>query len=54
MSSLPRFVNGMMAERPGFSWILKNGTKEEAFDELSNILEEFYKQKYNKYLAESR
>ncbi|MCX7710158.1 MAG: BglG family transcription antiterminator [Clostridia bacterium] len=47
------YVNGMLVDNPDFIQLLKNGTEEEAFDELSAILEEFYKVKHNKYLSDS-
>ncbi len=43
-------VSKMLIERPAFTKLLKNGTKDEAFYELSAILEEFYKHKCSKYM----
>lgn len=44
------YVSRMLIERPKFTGILKQGTKEEAFQVLNNILEEFYKIKRSKYM----
>ncbi|HBF36750.1 MAG TPA: hypothetical protein DDW50_05460 [Firmicutes bacterium] len=46
------FVNGMLIERPELIRLLMERTPEEAFDELSNILDEFYKLKHNKYFSD--
>lgn len=46
------YVNGMLVEKSYFTWVLKNGTKEEVYHELSDILEEFYKIMHNKYLMD--
>lgn len=40
-------VNGMLIENPNFIRLLKNGTPEEALEELNNILEGYYKLKLN-------
>ena len=47
------YISGMLVERPDFTTVLKSGSKEEAFDELCGILEEFYKQKYDEYVKDS-
>jgi mannitol operon transcriptional antiterminator len=44
------FVSRMLLERPEFTRTLKSKTKEEAFQVLNNILEEFYKIKRSKYM----
>jgi mannitol operon transcriptional antiterminator len=41
------YVSKMLIEKPSFLEALKFGDKEEAFNELSNILKEFYKLKVN-------
>ena len=41
------YVSKMLIERPSFTKALKFGDKVEAFNELSNILKEFYKLKVN-------
>ena len=43
-------VSRMLIERPEFTKILKSREKEEAFQVLNNILEEFYKIKRSKYM----
>jgi mannitol operon transcriptional antiterminator len=48
------YVSGMLIEKADFVELLKSGTKEEVFNELSNILEGFYKLKYNKLLRDQR
>lgn len=41
------YVSKMLIERPNFMYALKNFDKEEAENELSNILKDFYKMKVN-------
>ncbi len=43
------FVNETLIEKPDFIALLINGTPEDALDSLANVLDEFYKLKYNKY-----
>ena len=43
-------VSRMLIERPEFTKVLKSKEKEEAFQVLNNILEEFYKIKRSKYM----
>lgn len=46
------YVSRMLIEREDFTKLLKNGSSEEAAEELSNILEEFYRLKCSKYLED--
>lgn len=43
-------VNGILVDQPEFIRILKDGSKEDIFDELCSILEEYYNEKNNKYM----
>lgn len=43
-------INGILVDEPGFIRILKDGSKEDIFDELCSILEEYYNEKNNKYM----
>jgi mannitol operon transcriptional antiterminator len=45
------FVNGMIIEKSGFIGLLLHGTAADACDELSHILDEFYRLKHNKYFG---
>ncbi|MDF2986785.1 MAG: modulated transcriptional regulator, MtlR family [Eubacterium sp.] len=46
-------VSGMLVDQPEFVNVLKNGSRDEAFEQLCGILEDFYKQKNDRYLKDS-
>ncbi|MGE5607297.1 MAG: BglG family transcription antiterminator [Bacteroidota bacterium] len=46
------FVNGMIIDKPELISTLTNGVSEDALDELSNILDQFYKLKHHKYFLD--
>lgn len=45
-------ISGLIIEKPHFIETMKSGTREEVITELSSVLEDFYKEKYNKYLRD--
>ena len=45
------YVSRMLIERPAFTRLLRTGSRVEAFKEVSNILEEFYRQKNNNLMG---
>ncbi len=45
-------ISGLIIEKPNFIERMKSGTRDEVITELSSVLEDFYKEKYNKYLRD--
>ncbi len=46
-------VSGILVEEPDFINVLKNGNRDAAFEHLCGILEDFYKQKNDRFLKDS-